>query len=75
MINRYKATIAYDGTDFLGFQIQARGRTVQGVFEATLKRIVKQSVRVIGSGRTDSGVHATGQVMCQLCFVVCLLTK
>ena len=60
---QYKATIAYDGTDFLGFQIQARGRTVQGVLEAALQKIAKQPVRVIGAGRTDTGVHASGQVV------------
>lgn len=60
---QYKAIIAYDGTDFLGFQIQARGRTVQGTLEAALKKIAKQPVRIIGAGRTDTGVHAIGQVI------------
>lgn len=59
----YKSTIAYDGTDFLGFQIQAQGRTVQGELEKALAKIAKQPVRIIGAGRTDSGVHATGQVI------------
>jgi tRNA pseudouridine38-40 synthase len=62
-----RATIAYDGTDFLGFQLQADGRTVQGVLEAALRQVTgnaaEQGPRVIGSGRTDAGVHATGQVV------------
>lgn len=60
----YKATIEYDGTEFLGFQVQPRGRTVQGEIEAVLARLNQgKPVRVRGAGRTDSGVHATGQVI------------
>ena len=57
------AILAYDGTDFLGFQIQAQGRTVQGVVEASLRKLAGKSLRIIGAGRTDTGVHATGQVI------------
>lgn len=57
-----KLTLEYDGTDFFGFQIQARGRTVQGEIEKALHTILKEGVRVIPAGRTDSGVHALGQV-------------
>lgn len=58
-----RATIAYDGTDFLGFQWQAHGRTVQGTLEAALQQVAQSEVRVIGAGRTDAGVHARGQVV------------
>jgi len=59
----YKAIIAYDGTDFLGYQIQASGRTVQGEIEAALKTVTQTPIRTLAAGRTDSGVHATGQVI------------
>ena len=63
MPRNIKLTIEYDGTDFKGWQVQARGsRTVQGEIEKALKTIFKETVRVIGSGRTDSGVHALDQV-------------
>ena len=56
-----KLTIEYDGTDFNGWQIQNKSqRTVQGEIEKTLVVILKKVTRVIGSGRTDSGVHALG---------------
>jgi tRNA pseudouridine38-40 synthase len=58
-----RATVAYDGTEFAGFQVQARERTVQGELEAALARITQERIRVIGAGRTDSGVHARGQVV------------
>ncbi len=62
-VNRYQATVEYDGTDFLGYQIQAKGRTVQGEIERCLQQITQTTVRIDGAGRTDAGVHATGQVI------------
>ena len=58
-----KLTIAYDGSDFQGWQIQKEGRTVQATVEEALSRMQKDSVKVICAGRTDAGVHATGQVI------------
>jgi tRNA pseudouridine38-40 synthase len=57
-----KLTLAYDGTDFLGWQLQKKGRTVQGVMQEGLARMHGHPVHVLAAGRTDSGVHATGQV-------------
>jgi tRNA pseudouridine38-40 synthase len=55
--------VAYDGTDFIGWQRQASGRSVQGEIESMLSRLCgDRKVTVVGAGRTDSGVHAAGQV-------------
>ena len=61
---RYKMIVQYDGTHFAGFQIQPHDRTVQGEIQKALK-IMTKGIEVIihGSGRTDSGVHAKGQVI------------
>jgi tRNA pseudouridine38-40 synthase len=58
-----RITIAYDGTDFAGWQFQTGQRTVQAELEAALKRITGEDIRAVASGRTDSGVHAYGQVV------------
>lgn len=61
---RYKALVEYDGTDFAGFQLQANARTVQGELETALASLAGgERVAVDGAGRTDTGVHATGQVI------------
>jgi len=57
-----KLTIAYDGTDFHGWQIQANKPTVQGELVAVLCRLTQENVQLRGAGRTDAGVHALGQV-------------
>jgi tRNA pseudouridine38-40 synthase len=62
-VARFRAVVEYDGTDLLGFQRQATGRTVQGELEAALARIGWGGPSVLGAGRTDSGVHAAGQVI------------
>lgn len=60
---RYKAIIAYDGTNFRGFQRQPKGRTVQEEIEKTLTKMASKRIEIHGSGRTDAGVHALGQVI------------
>ncbi len=56
-----RVTLAYDGTDFSGWQRQPRVRTVQGEVEQALAKIAGKRVPVVGAGRTDAGVHALGQ--------------
>lgn len=53
--------LEYRGTDFSGWQIQAKGRTVQGVLAQNLSRFLREDIIPLGSGRTDSGVHALAQ--------------
>ncbi|PKR76564.1 tRNA pseudouridine(38-40) synthase TruA [Halalkalibacillus sediminis] len=62
-MERIKMIIMYDGTDFAGYQVQINQRTVQQVIERALRKMHKQDVRIFSSGRTDSGVHAMGQVI------------
>ncbi len=61
-LQRFRLTLEYDGTDFQGWQLQARGRSVQGVVEAALAEVTRDPVRLYAAGRTDAGVHARGQV-------------
>ena len=58
----FKLTIAYDGTDFHGWQIQANKPTVQGEIVSVLRRLTQENTQLQGAGRTDAGVHALGQV-------------
>ena len=62
MLRRIYMRIAYDGTEFHGWQRQAGVRTVQEVLETTMERVLRHPVKLAGSGRTDAGVHAAGHV-------------
>lgn len=62
-VGRYALGVEYDGTAFLGWQAQPQGRSVQGVLEAALSRVADARISVVAAGRTDAGVHATGQVV------------
>ena len=60
---RYRATVEYDGSAYNGFQAQAGQPTVQGAIEAAITAFCGETVRIAAAGRTDTGVHATGQVV------------
>lgn len=60
--SRWKCICAYDGTALAGWQSQVRGKAIQDIIEARLAEVMKTPVRIHGSGRTDAGVHARGQV-------------
>lgn len=57
-----RLTLAYDGSDYVGWQVQPNGRSVQAVVEEAIQNLTGESVRILVAGRTDSGVHALGQV-------------
>ena len=60
---RLKLIVEYDGTDYVGWQLQPNGPSVQGRLQLALRELVGQPVEVVAAGRTDSGVHASGQVV------------
>ncbi len=60
-MNRYQILIEYVGTSYSGWQIQKKGKTIQGKIQKVVSKILKEKVSIIGSGRTDSGVHALEQ--------------
>ena len=61
-MKRFKLTVAYDGTDYCGWQIQPNGITVEEVLNRKLSELTGEKITVIGASRTDSGVHAMGNV-------------
>ena len=61
-MQRYKIKIEYEGTQFVGWQFQKNGQSIQEVLQKAIFRFSNENVTVIGAGRTDSGVHALGQV-------------
>lgn len=60
---RYRCRVAYDGSRFNGFQYQNNARTIQGELEEILSRRFNRTIRIVGAGRTDAGVHARGQAI------------
>ncbi len=67
MKSNYQLIIEYDGTNYNGWQYQKNGSSIQKEIEKALKRLLKKKIRIIGSGRTDTGVHAVGQSANFLC--------
>lgn len=63
----FRLTLSYDGTAYVGWQVQDNGRTIQAELEAALLQVTGQAVRAVASGRTDAGVHAIGQVVSFCC--------
>lgn len=61
-MHKYKLKIAYDGTNYCGWQVQPNGISIQHTIQEVLEKITQQPISLVGSGRTDSGVHAMGQV-------------
>ena len=58
---RYQILVEYVGTNYRGWQIQKKGHTIQGVLQNKISKLLKDKITVVGSGRTDAGVHATAQ--------------
>jgi tRNA pseudouridine38-40 synthase len=63
-VKRFKLTLEYDGTGYVGWQVQPNGPSIQGTLQDALARLLGERVAVEAAGRTDSGVHALGQVAC-----------
>lgn len=61
-MKRYKLIVAYDGTNYCGWQIQKNGITIEAVLNRCLSKLLKEEIIVIGASRTDSGVHSLGNV-------------
>ena len=61
-MHNYKITIEYDGTNFVGWQRQENGISIQQLIEESIQKLVNKTTNIFGAGRTDAGVHAKGQV-------------
>ena len=57
----YQIIIEYIGTDYVGWQIQKNGLSIQSVVQKAISKVLKSKIKISGSGRTDAGVHAKGQ--------------
>ncbi|SNR67047.1 tRNA pseudouridine(38-40) synthase TruA [Desulfurobacterium atlanticum] len=62
MERNIKITLEYDGTNYMGWQIQKHGKTIQGTVKEVIEKIVNHKINLVGASRTDAGVHAFGQV-------------
>ena len=60
----YLLKIEYNGKNFVGWQSQKNGKSIQDEIEKVLKKILKSKIKIVGAGRTDKGVHAFGQYAC-----------
>lgn len=60
-MSKYKLIVTYDGTRYVGWQVQPNGVSIQGLLEECLSTLLKEKIRVLGAGRTDAGTHALGQ--------------
>ena len=61
-MGRYMLVVAYDGSEYCGWQIQPNGPTIEGELNKALSGLLRQKIEVIGASRTDSGVHSLGNV-------------
>ena len=60
-MNRYQILIEYVGTNFIGWQIQPKGKSIQKIIQLKISKLLKEKIKLVGSGRTDTGVHAEEQ--------------
>ena len=58
---RYQLLIEYLGTNYKGWQIQKKNKTIQGILQDKIRKLLKENITIVGSGRTDAGVHALEQ--------------
>ena len=58
-MNRYQILIEYVGTNFIGWQIQPKGKSIQKIIQLKISKLLKEKIKLVGSGRTDTGVHAS----------------